>query len=74
MSITKQEALTEDVFHEDHEPGAKRIVHWRRNGRTQTWVTRPNEFRIPVKFGLRSYSQITEVTPGIHAASACDDE
>ena len=22
---------------------------WRRNGKTQTWKTRPNEFRVPVK-------------------------
>lgn len=24
----------------------------RRNGRTKTWVTRPGEFRIPVKYGM----------------------
>lgn len=24
---------------------------WRRNGKTKTWVTRPGEFSIPVKFG-----------------------
>lgn len=33
---------------------------WRRNGRTKTWKTRPGEFRIPVKHGLRSYGYITE--------------
>ena len=29
--------------------------HWqcRRNGATKTWKTRPGEFRIPVKAGLR---------------------
>jgi hypothetical protein len=31
----------------------------RRNGRTQTWKTRPNEFRIPVKAGLRATGQLT---------------
>lgn len=25
----------------------------RRNGRTQTWKTRPNDFRIPIKFGFK---------------------
>ena len=30
----------------------------RRNGKTKTWVTRPGEFRIPVKYGLRGYFYI----------------
>lgn len=32
----------------------------RRNGRTKLWKTRPNEFRIPVKAGLRATGQISE--------------
>lgn len=31
----------------------------RRNGATKTWKTRPNEFRIPVKAGLRACGYIT---------------
>lgn len=27
----------------------------RRNGKTRTWKTRPDDFHIPVKFGLRGY-------------------
>ena len=36
--------------------------YWRvrRNGATQTWKRDPNRFRIPVKFGLKGYGQITE--------------
>lgn len=34
----------------------------RRNGKTQTWKTRPDDFRIPVKAGLRSTGQITETS------------
>jgi hypothetical protein len=30
----------------------------RRNGRTQTWKTRPGHFRIPCKYGLYTYVQI----------------
>jgi len=30
----------------------------RRNGRTQLWKTRPNDFRIPVKAGLKAYGNI----------------
>lgn len=33
---------------------------WRRNGKTKLWKTRPQEFRIPVKFGLYAYGYITE--------------
>jgi hypothetical protein len=35
--------------------------YWRcrRNGKTQLWKTRPNEFRIPVKFGFRYCDAIT---------------
>lgn len=31
----------------------------RRNGKTQTWKTRPDEFRIPVKAGLKATGQLT---------------
>jgi len=36
--------------------------HWlaRRNGATKVWKTRPSEYRIPVKAGLRSYGYITD--------------
>lgn len=34
----------------------------RRNGKTQTWKTRPAEFRIPIKFGLYGYGEITQRT------------
>lgn len=32
----------------------------RRNGKTQRWKTRPNEFRIPIKYGFKSYGQVTD--------------
>jgi hypothetical protein len=34
--------------------GNGRYWRLRRNGATKTWKTRPNEFRIPVKAGLKS--------------------
>lgn len=34
----------------------------RRNGRTQTWKTRPDDYRIPVKAGLRSTGRLTPST------------
>lgn len=69
--ITKQDALTADRFHEDHEPAGK-IYEWRRNGATQTWKTRPDDFRIPVKYGYRSTSQLTQADAHrFHRADQC---
>lgn len=78
--ITKQQAITANEFH--YEPCTKKvgprdgitkhIETWRRNGQTQTWKTRPNEFRIPVKFGLYNYGSITERDSAfVHIASDC---
>jgi hypothetical protein len=33
---------------------------WRRNGATQTWRTRPDEYRVPIKYGLRAYGSLTQ--------------
>ncbi len=49
-----------------------RIESWRRNGKTQMWKTRPYDFRIPVKFGMRSYDAITPNNALlVHSASEC---
>lgn len=32
---------------------------WRVNGVPKTWKTRPQEVRVPVKFGLYAYDHIT---------------
>ena len=33
-------------------------IRARRNGKTQTWKTRPGLFRIPIKIGMYDYGQI----------------
>lgn len=38
----------------------KQPLKCRRNGQTKTWKTRPNEFKIPVKYGLYEYGYIDE--------------
>jgi hypothetical protein len=82
MAITFEQALTCDEFHQtgnlvgggrpcDSKQGP---VRWRRNGKTKTWKTRPGEFQIPIKHGLRSYDYITNWTSEhdvIHAAEDC---
>lgn len=59
MAITRQQAITLGTF---HYPGsgkdANKCFVWRRNGSTQTWVTRPAHYRVPVKYGLRTYGYI----------------
>lgn len=44
-----------------HVSGTK---YWelRRNGKTQTWKTRPDDFSIPVKYGFKGYAQIEHTT------------
>lgn len=39
-------------------PQYPRTELWRRNGATQTWKTRPGEYRVPVKYGLRTYGNL----------------
>lgn len=67
--ITKDQALTERYFHvaghcTAHVGPRGGVTHrpevWRRSGRTQTWKTRPNDFRIPVKWGLKCSDSITQ--------------
>ena len=37
-----------------------KVISWRRNGKTQTWKTRPDDFKVPIKHGLYSYGYITQ--------------
>jgi hypothetical protein len=42
--------------------GNGRYWKLRRNGATQRWKTRPNDYRVPVKAGLKSCGQITHTS------------
>lgn len=54
MTITRDDLKNGGVFHyEPAEPG--KVERWRSNGRVKEWVTRPDEFRAPIKHGLRDY-------------------
>jgi hypothetical protein len=59
-------------FHENTQrPNGTCYVH-RRNGATQTWKTRPGDFRIPVKYGLKGYGNITPANiDQFHAEDDC---
>ena len=71
MGITRNDAMTCHEFHENHEPAGK-IYAWRANGACQIWKTRPEDFRLPVKYGIRSYDAITPATAHMfHRADQC---
>lgn len=60
--ITRDEALTANTFHcgdctRTVGPRGGVTIHqevWRRTGQTHLWKTRPDEFRVPVKYGMGS--------------------
>lgn len=68
--ITKKQALDADRFHYgecSRETGPRggvteHVKVWRRTGSTKLWKTRPDEFRVPVQFGMRArdHSYITQ--------------
>lgn len=65
--ITKDQALTASMFHwNDRCNGGPSLSTrkgpecWRRNGKTKTWVRRPDAFRVPVKHGLYTYGYLDE--------------
>lgn len=61
--VTYEQALTAQGFtYRINNPRNKREGQravCRRNGKTQTWKTRPGHFKIPVKYGLYEYFYIT---------------
>jgi saccharopine dehydrogenase-like NADP-dependent oxidoreductase len=70
---TYEQAMTAREFHYAPACTKTRVERWRRNGETKVWKTREGEFRVPVKFGLRSYSYITHLNAGeFHVASECE--
>jgi hypothetical protein len=79
MALTKQQALTENSFHAGTctrtigpRGGIKEDIEvWRRNGKTKTWKRAPDDFVIPVKYGLRSYGSITPDSD-VHTVTQCE--
>ena len=58
--ITKDQAMTKRrFFHVTLKDSRGNPVVCRANGKCQTWKTRPNDFKLPVKYGLYQYFYIT---------------
>lgn len=60
LGVTKDDCMKGGTFHLTAFCTPVHTVRWRANGKCKVWVTRPDEFRLPVKFGLRDYDYITE--------------
>jgi hypothetical protein len=81
--VTKEQALTADRFHITLHGDCKRVIgprggvketirECRRSGRTQVWKTRPEDFRVPVKYGMYESGEITRVNAaGFHVPEDC---
>lgn len=84
--VTKEQAVFEDHFHSCIRGECNKTVgprggvkfhcdRVRRSGSTKTWVTRPNKFRVPVKFGMYESGYITDDNANMfHVASECPVE
>lgn len=82
--LTKEQALTLTHGSEIHRGECVRLVgarngikdvieRWRVTSATQTWKTRPDEFRVPVKRGLYAYGEITERNAHeVHTSGDCN--
>lgn len=62
-----------DIIHSDIQKNADgSCQRWRVNGRPQTWKTRPDEIRVPIKYGMYVYGQLTNNDlPNFHLESEC---
>lgn len=74
--ITKETLATlpyGTVLHYAPACGPKRQERWRTNGQLKTWKTRPEEFRQPIKHGLRAYSYVDETNVDyFHLEEECE--
>ena len=62
--MTRSEAISanyrDEFYHATLRGSDKRPMRCRVNGACKVWKTRPNEFRLPVKHGLRDCFYIDE--------------
>lgn len=63
--VTKEQAMTAGTFYHvrlTNRDGT--AVRCRANGKCKTWKTRPGEFQLPVKYGLKDCFYISERNAG----------
>jgi hypothetical protein len=58
--VTKEQAMTATRFKQVARYDGKTCSNnWRASGKCKTWKTRPEEFKLPIKFGLYESSYLT---------------
>lgn len=58
--ITKEQALTLKHGQFVYFTVPMGIARWRITGKVQTWKTRPEEFCVPIKYGLFTHGHLTQ--------------
>lgn len=60
--LTKDQAMTHrgTLYHVSLKDSRGAPLQCRTNGACKTWVTRPSEFKLPVKYGMYQYFYITQ--------------
>ena len=80
MTLTRDQAINAREFHSGlctktvGPRGGVRISQevWRRNGATKTWSTRPDEYMVPIKYGLYDYARVWHHDANrFHASEDC---
>lgn len=56
----KQLKYRDEIYHKDLKDSQGHSVRAKVNGKIQLWKTRPTEFRLPMKHGLRDTFQLTQ--------------
>jgi len=50
----------------------EKIFRWRVNGKCKIWKTRPGEFELPIKYGLKTFGYVTRSNGGgFHVVGDC---
>ena len=69
MAITLEQAKRlkpgDTLWHMDHKNADGTPQRWKVNGQPQTWKRDFGRVRVPLKFGLYSYGQLTERDLGL---------
>ena len=59
LKQAKKLRLGQVLYHTTNRNSDGSPERWRVNGQVKTWKTRPNEVRIPIKYGLYSCDYLT---------------
>ncbi len=60
LAQVKKLRYRDELYHKDLKDSRGHSVRARVNGKIQLWKTRPNEFRLPMKHGLKDTFQLTQ--------------